>query len=83
MVSYKNARMVLTELNNAGCKMIGAVLNKCTKKTESHYGYGYTSNYNSRYGYSNGYGTGYTRGFAMARPPIIKLKSILGTKNKK
>jgi len=48
--SAKAAKNVITELGNAGCKLIGSVLNKCGGKNgTSEYGYGYG------YGYLNGY----------------------------
>ncbi len=58
-ISAKEAKNTIAELNNANCKLIGCVLNKCSKKTGSEYGYGYSGGYN-RYGY----GYGYSRGFA-------------------
>lgn len=51
-VSVKVAKNTVTQLKNAGCKVIGCVLNKCGKDNGNHYensyysyGYGYTKNY--------------------------------------
>lgn len=58
-VGAKAAKETVEALNNAGCKVLGTVLNKCTKKTSGNYGY---SSYG--YGYGYGYGSGYSRGFS-------------------
>lgn len=62
-VSAKSAKATVCDLSQAGCKLIGSVLNKCSKESGTQYGYG--GGYNSYgYGYGYGYGGGYTRGFA-------------------
>lgn len=54
-VSAKAAKETVRELTSAGCKMLGYVLNKCSKKSTNSYGRSY-----SHYGY----GYGYSRGFS-------------------
>ena len=49
ITATKTAKMTVNELNNAGCKMLGSVLNRCDSREGSQYGYGYG------YGYKNGY----------------------------
>ena len=61
-VSIKNAKQTIRELDNAGCKVMGCVLNKINTKDDSRYGYSYRGSYGS-YGYGYAYGRGYTRGF--------------------
>ena len=52
----KAAKNTVSQLNNAGCKLLGCVLNKCTREG-SQYSYGYG------YGYGRGYGYGYDNGY--------------------
>ncbi len=66
--SSKVAKNTVAELENTGCKMIGAVLNKCSTKSGMDYGYGY--------GYGYGYSNGYNREYAK------KKKKSLFTKKK-
>ncbi len=58
-VSAKAAKETVSNLNKAGCKILGCVVNKCNKKNVAghSYGVGY-----STYGY--GYGYGYTKEFS-------------------
>lgn len=76
-ISAREAKNTIAELNNANCKLIGCVLNKCSKKSGGDYGYGYGSGY-SHYGY----GYGYSRGFASDRKDSI-LTKLLAKKIKK
>lgn len=79
-VSTRHARDTIRELNNAGCKVMGCVINKYSSKDNSRYGYSYGSGYKT-YGY--GYGKGYTRGFNTRQAPkgfFGKLASKLGKK---
>ena len=55
-VSAKNAKETVSTLTQAGCKMLGCVVNKCNKKTIAGYAYG--GSYSSY-----GYGYGYTKEF--------------------
>ena len=68
-VAAKAAKETVENLNNAGCKVIGAVLNKCTKKTSDSYGY---SGYG--YGYGYGYGSGYSVGFSDGKKKSVLAK---------
>ncbi len=53
--SAKAAKTTVNELANAGCRLLGCVLNKCSQKTGGQYGYNYGYGYGHGYGYSNGY----------------------------
>lgn len=54
-ITLKGAKMTLSELEKANCKVIGCVLNKCGQKSSGSFSYG--SGYG--YGYGSGYGYGY------------------------
>ncbi len=69
-VSAKAAKDTVEALNNAGCKLIGCVLNKCT--TQGNNGYGY-----SHYGSSYAYGYGYFRDFSGSKEKESIFRKIL------
>lgn len=66
----KAAKNATAELLQAGCKLIGSVLNKCQTEDDTRYGY-------NSYGYSYGYGSGYTKGFSENTKKKCFVKHIL------
>lgn len=81
--SAKAAKTAVNELSNAGCKLLGTVLNKCMTKSGTQYGYGYGRGFGFGYGY--GYGYGYTNGYNREYSDGKKktLRSVLKMKKKK
>jgi len=79
-ISAKLAKATVNELTQAGCKMIGSVLNKCTKESGGQYGYGYGYGYVYGYGYGNT--DGYSAGFSSSKGSKILSKLFLGKSKK-
>ena len=65
VTSTKAAKNAVNELTNAGCKMLGTVLNKCLTKNGAQYGYGY--------GYGYGYLNGYNKDFANKKKSMFSI----------
>lgn len=61
-ITQKAAKMTISELEKANCKIIGCVLNKCGEGGKSNMGYGYGYGYGGYGGYNYG-GYGHSKEF--------------------